>query len=164
MPKRLPAEQLPPRQGRATLCPCDLPRDRRGQAGGGGVALCLLQHALGDFAFALQKLTVYSAKTAALQGFVLIGKCGAQAGKAGLAFRVGKDQQVIARRDHRAFGHAAGQNLPGPADDNPRLGRGDDLAAGVRRTSRLACQIVLGAEHEGLTVTIPEESYDMRRR
>ena len=39
-----------------------------------------------------------------------------------------------------------------------------DLAAGVRRTSRLACQIVLGAEHEGLTVTIPEESYDMRRR
>lgn len=39
-----------------------------------------------------------------------------------------------------------------------------DLAAGARRTSRLACQIVLGDEHEGLAVTIPAESYDMRGR
>lgn len=38
-----------------------------------------------------------------------------------------------------------------------------DLAAGARRTSRLACQIVLGEELDGLTVTIPAEAHDMRR-
>lgn len=38
-----------------------------------------------------------------------------------------------------------------------------DLAAGVRRTSRLSCQIVLGEELDGLTVTIPTESHDMSR-
>lgn len=39
-----------------------------------------------------------------------------------------------------------------------------DLAAGVRRTSRLACQIELTAELEGLEVRIPGESRDMQRR
>lgn len=39
-----------------------------------------------------------------------------------------------------------------------------DLAAGARRTSRLACQIVLGEELDGLAVTIPAEAQDMRRR
>ncbi len=38
-----------------------------------------------------------------------------------------------------------------------------DLAAGVTRTSRLACQIVLGEDLDGLTVAIPAESHDMRR-
>ena len=38
-----------------------------------------------------------------------------------------------------------------------------DLAAGVARTSRLACQIVLGDGHEGLTASIPAESHDARR-
>ncbi|MBX7532256.1 2Fe-2S iron-sulfur cluster binding domain-containing protein [Qipengyuania sp. 1XM1-15A] len=38
-----------------------------------------------------------------------------------------------------------------------------DLAAGVRRTSRLSCQIVLGDELDGLTVSIPAESHDMSR-
>ena len=38
-----------------------------------------------------------------------------------------------------------------------------DLAAGVRRTSRLACQILLTAEMDGLAVTIPAESHDMQR-
>lgn len=38
-----------------------------------------------------------------------------------------------------------------------------DLAAGARRTSRLACQIVLGEELEGLAITIPTETRDMRR-
>ncbi len=38
-----------------------------------------------------------------------------------------------------------------------------DFAAGVRRTSRLSCQIELTAQMDGLTVTIPAESYDMRR-
>ena len=38
-----------------------------------------------------------------------------------------------------------------------------DLAAGVRRTSRLSCQIVLADELDGLTVSIPAESHDMSR-
>ena len=38
-----------------------------------------------------------------------------------------------------------------------------DLAAGVARTSRLSCQIDLTEEMDVLTVTIPAESYDMRR-
>ena len=37
-----------------------------------------------------------------------------------------------------------------------------DLAAGVRRTSRLSCQIVLTADLDGLTVHIPAESRNMR--
>lgn len=37
-----------------------------------------------------------------------------------------------------------------------------DLAAGVRRTSRLSCQIELTAELDGLAVSIPAESHDMR--
>ena len=39
-----------------------------------------------------------------------------------------------------------------------------DLAAGVTRTSRLACQIVLDAALDGLEVRIPVESRDMQRR
>ena len=38
-----------------------------------------------------------------------------------------------------------------------------DLAAGVRRSSRLSCQIVLAEELDGLTVSIPAESHDMSR-
>ena len=37
-----------------------------------------------------------------------------------------------------------------------------DLAAGARRTSRLACQITLTAEMDGLTVHIPTESHNMQ--
>jgi ferredoxin len=37
-----------------------------------------------------------------------------------------------------------------------------DLAAGARRTSRLACQIVLTEELDGLTVHIPAESRNMQ--
>lgn len=39
-----------------------------------------------------------------------------------------------------------------------------DLAAGVSRTSRLACQITLTAALDGLEVRIPGESHDMQRR
>jgi len=39
-----------------------------------------------------------------------------------------------------------------------------DLAAGVARTSRLACQIELTAELDGIEVGIPGESRDMQRR
>ena len=35
-----------------------------------------------------------------------------------------------------------------------------DLAAGVTRTSRLSCQIVLTADLDGLEVKIPQESHD----
>lgn len=38
-----------------------------------------------------------------------------------------------------------------------------DFAAGVQRTSRLSCQIELTPELDGLTVSIPPESFDMRR-
>lgn len=37
-----------------------------------------------------------------------------------------------------------------------------DLAAGVRRTSRLACQIDLSEDLDGLTVRIPSESRNMQ--
>ena len=37
-----------------------------------------------------------------------------------------------------------------------------DLAAGARRTSRLACQITLTPELDGLTVHIPSESRNMQ--
>lgn len=36
-----------------------------------------------------------------------------------------------------------------------------DLAAGVQRTSRLSCQILLREELDGLEVRIPPESHDM---
>ena len=38
-----------------------------------------------------------------------------------------------------------------------------DLAAGVRRTSRLSCQIELRSHLDGLTASIPDESHDARR-
>ena len=39
-----------------------------------------------------------------------------------------------------------------------------DLAAGATRTSRLACQIVLRADLDGLTVRIPGEVRNMQGR
>lgn len=39
-----------------------------------------------------------------------------------------------------------------------------DLAAGLARTSRLSCQIVLDAQLDGIEVRIPGESRDMQRR
>ncbi len=38
-----------------------------------------------------------------------------------------------------------------------------DLAAGVRRTSRLSCQILLNDSLDGLAVSLPEDSHDARR-
>jgi len=39
-----------------------------------------------------------------------------------------------------------------------------DLAAGVARTSRLSCQVLLADEIDGLEVRIPAESRDMQKR
>jgi ferredoxin len=39
-----------------------------------------------------------------------------------------------------------------------------DLAAGVTRTSRLSCQIILTAALDGLEVRVPEEARDMQGR
>lgn len=39
-----------------------------------------------------------------------------------------------------------------------------DLAAGVARTSRLSCQIVLDETLDGIEVCIPGEAHDMQRR
>jgi ferredoxin len=39
-----------------------------------------------------------------------------------------------------------------------------DLAAGVTRTSRLSCQIVLEEALDGLEVQVPGESHDMQGR
>ena len=57
------------------------------------------------------------------------------------------------------------------AVDFPKLPRASedeedmlDLAAGVTRTSRLACQIVLDDSLDGLTVRIPGESRNMQGR
>lgn len=56
-------------------------------------------------------------------------------------------------------------------DDFDRLPRASemeedmlDLAAGARRTSRLACQIILDEGLDGLTVHIPGESRNMQGR
>ena len=38
-----------------------------------------------------------------------------------------------------------------------------DFAAGLRRTSRLSCQIDLTQKLDGLSVTVPAEAHDMRR-
>lgn len=39
-----------------------------------------------------------------------------------------------------------------------------DLAAGATRTSRLACQIVLSPDLDGLTVSVPAEARNMQGR
>ena len=51
--------------------------------------------------------------------------------------------------------------LPRASEDEEDL---LDLAAGVRPTSRLSCQIELTAVLDGLEVRIPGDSHDMRRR
>ncbi len=51
--------------------------------------------------------------------------------------------------------------LPGAVEDEEDM---LDLAAGVTRTSRLACQIVLHDDLDGLEVRIPSEARDMQGR
>lgn len=51
--------------------------------------------------------------------------------------------------------------LPPAADDEEDM---LDLAADIRPTSRLSCQIILTEELDGMELTIPNESYDMQGR
>jgi ferredoxin len=51
--------------------------------------------------------------------------------------------------------------LPGAVEDEEDM---LDLAAGVTRTSRLACQIVLHDDLDGMEVRIPDEARDMQGR
>lgn len=53
-----------------------------------------------------------------------------------------------------------GKLKPASEDEEDML----DLAAGVTRTSRLACQIVLTEDLDGLEVRVPEEARDMQGR
>ncbi|MDE2436146.1 MAG: 2Fe-2S iron-sulfur cluster binding domain-containing protein [Sphingomonadales bacterium] len=53
------------------------------------------------------------------------------------------------------------EKLPSASEDEEDM---LDLAAGVSRTSRLACQIELTEALDGLEVRIPGESHDMQRR
>ncbi|WP_309750396.1 2Fe-2S iron-sulfur cluster-binding protein [Novosphingobium sp.] len=53
------------------------------------------------------------------------------------------------------------ERLPRASEDEEDM---LDLAAGVMRTSRLACQIQLTDQLDGLVVHIPGESHDMQRR
>lgn len=50
--------------------------------------------------------------------------------------------------------------LPPASDDEEDM---LDLAAGVTRTSRLSCQIVLTETLDGLVVRIPGEAHDIQR-
>ena len=50
--------------------------------------------------------------------------------------------------------------LPPPSEEEEDM---LDLATGATRTSRLACQILLAAEHDGLTVRMPGHARDVRR-
>jgi ferredoxin len=51
--------------------------------------------------------------------------------------------------------------LPRASEDEEDL---LDLAAGVRPTSRLSCQIELTEDLDGIEVRVPGDSHDMRRR
>ena len=50
--------------------------------------------------------------------------------------------------------------LPSASDEEEDM---LDFAAGARRTSRLSCQIELTAAMDGLSVSVPVESNDLRR-
>ena len=52
-----------------------------------------------------------------------------------------------------------GALAPASADEDDML----DLAAGISATSRLACQITLSRELDGMVVRIPDESRNMGR-
>ena len=80
---------------------------------------------------------------------------------AGLPLEGTCEGQMACSTCHVIVAPAWFDQLPPAVDDEEDM---LDLAAGVTRTSRLSCQIVLDATHDGLEVRIPEESRDMQGR
>src|SRR4029079_17703302 len=62
---------------------------------------------------------------------------------------------------HVIVGRGGFEKLPRASEEEEDM---LDLAANVTRTSRLACQIWLGAELQSLTVRMPAESRNMMNR
>ena len=80
---------------------------------------------------------------------------------AGLALEGTCEGQMACSTCHIIVNRAwFGKLSPASDDEEDML----DLAAGVRPTSRLACQIELTEALDGLEVQIPGESHDMQRR
>ena len=80
---------------------------------------------------------------------------------AGMALEGTCEGQMACSTCHVIVGRDWFGKLPRASDDEEDL---LDLAAGVRPTSRLSCQIELTAALDGLEVRIPGDSHDMRRR
>ena len=80
---------------------------------------------------------------------------------AGLPLEGTCEGQMACSTCHVVVARAWFSQLPRASEDEEDM---LDLATGVRPTSRLACQIELSAALDGLEVTIPGESRDMRRR
>ena len=80
---------------------------------------------------------------------------------AGMALEGTCEGQMACSTCHVIVGRDWFGKLPRASEDEEDL---LDLAAGVRPTSRLSCQIELTAALDGLEVRIPGDSHDMRRR
>ena len=69
--------------------------------------------------------------------------------------------QMACSTCHVVIGADWFDRLPAAVEDEEDM---LDLAAGVTRTSRLSCQIVLTRDLDGLDVRIPDEARDMQGR
>ena len=69
--------------------------------------------------------------------------------------------QMACSTCHVVIGADWFDRLPAAVEDEEDM---LDLAAGVTRTSRLSCQIVLSEALDGLEVRVPEEARDMQGR
>lgn len=79
---------------------------------------------------------------------------------AGLPLEGTCEGQMACSTCHVIVAPAWFETLPRASDDEEDM---IDLAAGATRTSRLSCQLILSAEHDGLEVRLPAESYNMQR-
>jgi ferredoxin len=80
---------------------------------------------------------------------------------AGMALEGTCEGQMACSTCHVIVARKWFERLPRASEDEEDM---LDLAAGVRPTSRLSCQIVLGDEIDGIEVAIPGEARDMQRR
>lgn len=69
--------------------------------------------------------------------------------------------QMACSTCHVIVGQQWFTKLPVASDDEEDM---LDLAADVRPTSRLSCQVILTDELDGMELIIPNESYDMQDR